>query len=47
VNERRRRADPRLVASLAILISLAAIALEIAYAVGNFVMATFEKIPSP
>jgi hypothetical protein len=47
VNERRRRADPRVVASLAIVVSLAAIALEIVYAIGHFAMATFEQIPSP
>ena len=44
VNERRRRADPRIVASIAIFLAVAAIALELAYTVGRFAMTTVEQI---
>ena len=46
VKERRRGADPRVVASVAIVIAAAAIALEIAYTIGTFAMATVEQFPS-
>lgn len=39
-----RRPDPRVVASVAILLALAAIALEIAYAVGHFVLTTVHSV---
>jgi hypothetical protein len=45
VNERRRGLDPRIVASLAIALSIAAITLEVVYAVGRFVMDTFQQFP--
>jgi hypothetical protein len=41
----RRLADPRIIASAAFLVAAAAIALEIAYAIGRFVFATVEQIP--
>jgi hypothetical protein len=44
VNERRRRADPRIVASIAVFIAVVAIALEVAYTVGRFAMTTVEQI---
>jgi hypothetical protein len=44
VNLRRRRADPRIVASIAIFLAVAAIALELAYTVGQFAMTTVEQI---
>lgn len=47
VQVRRPRPDPRVVASLAIVVALTAIALEIVYAVGTFAMATVEQIPVP
>lgn len=47
MQERRPRPDPRVVASLAIVVALTAIALEIVYAVGTFAMATVEQIPVP
>lgn len=43
---RLRAADPRIVASLALFLAAAAIALEIAYAIGQFVLATVEQFPS-
>jgi hypothetical protein len=46
VNERRRRADPRIVATIAIFLAVAAIALELAYTVGRFAMSTVEQIHS-
>lgn len=46
MNERRRRADPRIVASIAIFLAVTAIALELAYTVGQFAMATVEQIHS-
>lgn len=46
VNERHRGADPRVVASVAIVIAAAAIALVIVYAVGEFVFTTVERFPS-
>lgn len=39
-----RRMDPRVVASVAILVALAAIALEVAYAVGHFVLTTVHSV---
>jgi hypothetical protein len=44
VNERRRRADPRILASIAIFLAVAAIALEVAYTIGQFAMTTVEQI---
>lgn len=46
MNERRRGADPRIVASVALIIAAAAIALELAYTVGRFAIATAEQIHS-
>ncbi|HSW43339.1 MAG TPA: hypothetical protein VLM76_12585 [Patescibacteria group bacterium] len=46
MNERRRLADPRVVASVAIVIAAAAIALVIVYTVGEFVLTTVEQYPS-
>jgi hypothetical protein len=46
VSLRRRTADPRIVAAVAFIIAAAAIALEIAYAVGRFAMDTVEQIPT-
>jgi hypothetical protein len=45
VNERRRGADPRIVAAVAFVLALAAIALEIVYTVGRFAMDTVQQIP--
>jgi hypothetical protein len=36
--------DPRTVATLAIILSLVAIALEIAYTIGHFALVTFEQL---
>ncbi len=44
--KQRRRVDPRVVATLAIAIAIAAITLEVVYVVGHFAMDTFEKIPA-
>jgi hypothetical protein len=44
VNERRRRADPRVLASIAIFLAVVAIALELAYTIGHFAMTTVEQI---
>jgi hypothetical protein len=44
VNQRRRTADPRVVASVAFIIAAAAIALEIAYTIGRFAISTVEQI---
>jgi hypothetical protein len=44
VNERRRRADPRILASIAIFLAVVAIALEVAYTIGQFAMTTVEQI---
>jgi hypothetical protein len=44
VKERRRRADPRIVAAIAIFLAITAIALELAYTVGRFAMTTVEQI---
>ncbi len=41
-----RGVDPRVVAALAFIVAAAAVALEIAYAVGKFAITTVEKIPS-
>lgn len=41
----RGRSDPRIVAAVALLLAVAAIALEIAYVVGRFVLNTVEQIP--
>lgn len=38
------RPDPRVVASVAILVALAAIALEVAYAVGHLVLTTVRSV---
>jgi len=46
VNLRSRGVDPRIVASVAIFLAVTAIALEIAYTIGTFVMATVEQFPS-
>jgi hypothetical protein len=46
VNQRRRTADPRVVASVAFIIAAAAIALELAYVIGRFALDTVEQIPS-
>jgi hypothetical protein len=46
VHQRRRSVDPRIVASIAILLALAAIALEIVYAVGQFALTAFDQLPS-
>ncbi len=43
---RSRRVDPRTVAVLALLASLVAITLELAYTIGHFVFATFHQIGS-
>ncbi len=40
----RRDIDPRIVGLVAIAVSLAAIALEIVYAVGHFALATFQRL---
>jgi len=45
VNRLRRGSDPRIVAAVALVIAVAAIALEIAYVVGRFAMDTVQKIP--
>jgi hypothetical protein len=45
VDRFRGRSDPRIVAVVALLLAVAAIALEIAYVVGRFVMNTVEQIP--
>jgi len=41
---RSPKADPRTVALLALFMSLVAIALEIAYTVGQFVLSTFHRL---
>jgi hypothetical protein len=46
VHQRRRSVDPRIVASIAIILALGAIALEIVYAVGRFAITTVEQFPS-
>jgi hypothetical protein len=43
----RLRPNPRVTASVAILVALTAITLEIVYAVGRFALETFEQIPTP
>lgn len=45
MHQRRARLDARVVASLAIVLALAAIALEVAYTIGTFVLATVEQFP--
>jgi hypothetical protein len=45
VDRFRGRSDPRIVAAVALLLAVAAIALEIAYVVGRFVLNTVEQIP--
>ena len=42
----RHRQDPRVVAVIALIIAAAAIALEIAYTVGHFVISTVDQIHS-
>lgn len=44
MNQRRRGADPRIVASLALVIAAAALALEIAYVIGRFAMDTAQRL---
>jgi hypothetical protein len=46
VNRRRRLADPRVVASVAFILAVTAVALEIVYTIGRFVLTTVEQIPS-
>jgi hypothetical protein len=46
MNLRPRRVDARIVACVAIFLAVAAIALEIAYTIGTFVMGTVEQFPS-
>jgi hypothetical protein len=46
VRHRPRVADPRIIASVAFILAAAAIALEIVYAIGQFVLATVEQFPS-
>lgn len=46
MNLRFRWPDSRIVASVAIFLAVAAIALEMAYTIGTFVMATVEQFPS-
>jgi hypothetical protein len=41
----RRGVDSRIVATVAFLVAALAIALEIAYLIGNFVMHTVQQIP--
>ena len=43
---RRRIADPRVVAAVALVLAAAAIALELAYTVGRFALTTVEQIHS-
>jgi hypothetical protein len=45
VDRFRGRADPRIVAAVALVLAVAAIALEIAYTVGHFAMDTVQQIP--
>jgi len=45
VNRFRGRADPRIVAAVALVLAVTAIALEIAYTVGRFAMDTVQQIP--
>ena len=45
MNRLRRGSDPRIVAAVALVIAVAAIALEIAYVIGRFAMDTVQKIP--
>lgn len=45
MNDRRPRLDPRVMAVIAIMVAIAAISLEVVYAVGRFVMATVQQIP--
>ena len=46
VNQRRRLADPRVVAAAAFIIAAGAVALEIAYTIGRFAISTVEQIHS-
>lgn len=45
MNRFRGRADPRIVAAVALVLAVTAIALEIAYTVGRFAMDTVQQIP--
>ncbi len=40
----KRRADPRVVAAVAFVLAAVAIALEIAYSIGHFVLGTVNQI---
>jgi hypothetical protein len=42
---RDRRLDPALLAPLALIFAAVAIALEVAYTVGNFVLTTVHQLP--
>lgn len=44
VNLRSRKVDPRIVATVAILLAVTAIALELVYTIGRFAITTVEQI---
>ena len=46
MNRQRRLADPRVIAAVAFILAAAAVALEIVYVIGRFVLTTVEQIPS-